>query len=106
MLSARLAIPILTVCLASSAIADQTPPVSDPVRISIAQNATIGLIADGPGSTDTRIAADLARALDSALARTPEHGELVCLPTYTAMLALRQIVTERGHVRPYWERAA
>jgi UDP-N-acetylmuramyl tripeptide synthase len=49
---------------------------------------------------------DLARALDSALARTPEGGELVCLPTYTAMLALRQIVTERGHVRPYWERAA
>ena len=33
-------------------------------------------------------------------------GELVCLPTYTAMLALREIVAERGHVRPYWERAA
>jgi lipid II isoglutaminyl synthase (glutamine-hydrolysing) len=49
---------------------------------------------------------DLARALDSGLAQTPEGAELVCLPTYTAMLALRQIVTERGHVRPYWERAA
>ena len=33
-------------------------------------------------------------------------GELVVLPTYTAMLALRRIVAERGHVRPYWERAA
>jgi hypothetical protein len=25
------------------------------------------------------------------------------LPTYTAMLALRQIVTERGFAQPYWE---
>jgi UDP-N-acetylmuramyl tripeptide synthase len=49
---------------------------------------------------------DLARALDRGLAQTPAGGELVCLPTYTAMLALRQIVTERGHVRPYWEERA
>jgi TRAP transporter TAXI family solute receptor len=64
MLRARFAIPIVIACLTSSAMADQIPPVSDPVRISIAQNATIGLIADGPGSTDTQIAADIARALD------------------------------------------
>jgi lipid II isoglutaminyl synthase (glutamine-hydrolysing) len=49
---------------------------------------------------------DLARALDRGLARTPAGGELVCLPTYTAMLRLRRIVAERGFVRPYWERAA
>jgi lipid II isoglutaminyl synthase (glutamine-hydrolysing) len=49
---------------------------------------------------------DLARALDGGLAQTPEGGELVALPTYTAMLALRKIVGERGYVRPYWERAA
>jgi hypothetical protein len=30
----------------------------------------------------------------------------VVLPTYTAMLALRRIVAERGHVSQYWERAA
>jgi TRAP transporter TAXI family solute receptor len=66
MLSARLAIPVLIVSIACSAMADQAPPDSDPVRISIAQNATIGLIADGPGSTDTRIAADIARALDDS----------------------------------------
>lgn len=64
MLSARLAIPIVIACLIGPAMADQTPPVSDPVRISIAQNATIGLIADGPGTTDTGIAGDIARALD------------------------------------------
>jgi len=40
------------------------PP--DPVRIAQAQNATIGLIADSPGSTDTRIAADIARVLDDS----------------------------------------
>jgi UDP-N-acetylmuramyl tripeptide synthase len=48
----------------------------------------------------------LAQALDRGLELTPPGGELVVLPTYTAMLALRQIVAERGFVRPYWERAA
>ena len=49
---------------------------------------------------------ELDRALDRGLELTPEGGELVVLPTYTAMLALRKIVSERGFVRPYWERAA
>jgi lipid II isoglutaminyl synthase (glutamine-hydrolysing) len=49
---------------------------------------------------------DLSRALDRGLELTPAGGELVALPTYTAMLALRSIMGERGYVRPYWERAA
>jgi lipid II isoglutaminyl synthase (glutamine-hydrolysing) len=48
----------------------------------------------------------LEQALDRGLELTPAGGELVVLPTYTAMLALRRIVTERGYVRPYWEQAA
>jgi UDP-N-acetylmuramyl tripeptide synthase len=48
----------------------------------------------------------LERALDRGLELTPAGGELVLLPTYTAMLALRRIVVERGLVRPYWERAS
>ena len=48
----------------------------------------------------------LERALDRGLELTPAGGELVVLPTYTAMLALRKIVAERGFARPYWERAA
>jgi UDP-N-acetylmuramyl tripeptide synthase len=48
----------------------------------------------------------LERALDRGLDLTPVGGELFVLPTYTAMLALRKIVVGRGHVRPYWERAA
>jgi lipid II isoglutaminyl synthase (glutamine-hydrolysing) len=49
---------------------------------------------------------ELGAALDRGLELTPPGGELVFLPTYTAMLALRKIVSERGFVRPYWERAA
>jgi UDP-N-acetylmuramyl tripeptide synthase len=49
---------------------------------------------------------DLEQALDRGLALAGAGGELVVLPTYTAMLALRRIVARRGHVRQYWERAA
>ncbi len=49
---------------------------------------------------------DLERALDRGLELTPAGGELVVLPTYTAMLALQRIVAARGLARPYWERAA
>ena len=48
---------------------------------------------------------DLERALDRGLALTPERGELVVLPTYTAMLGLQRIVSGRGLTKPYWERA-
>jgi UDP-N-acetylmuramyl tripeptide synthase len=48
----------------------------------------------------------LERALDRGLAATEPGGELPVLPTYTAMLALRKLVAQRGYVRPYWERAA
>ena len=46
---------------------------------------------------------ELDRALDRGLALTPAGGELAVLPTYTAMLALRRIASERGLVKPYWE---
>ena len=48
---------------------------------------------------------ELERALDRALELTPPGGELVALPTYTAMLALRDVVARRGFVRQYWEAA-
>jgi lipid II isoglutaminyl synthase (glutamine-hydrolysing) len=47
----------------------------------------------------------LEAALDRGLELTPAGGQLVALPTYTAMLALRDIVARRGYVRPYWEAA-
>ena len=48
----------------------------------------------------------LDRGLDRGLELVQPGGELVVLPTYTAMLALRKIVADRGFARPYWERAA
>jgi UDP-N-acetylmuramyl tripeptide synthase len=48
----------------------------------------------------------LDRALDRGLELVPPGEELVVLPTYTAMLALRKIVADRGFARPYWEQAA
>jgi len=45
----------------------------------------------------------LERALDRGLGLVDAGTELVVLPTYTAMLALREILSARGLVRPYWE---
>jgi UDP-N-acetylmuramyl tripeptide synthase len=45
----------------------------------------------------------LEAALDRGLALVEAGTELVILPTYTAMLALRGILADRGAVRPYWE---
>jgi UDP-N-acetylmuramyl tripeptide synthase len=44
----------------------------------------------------------LDAALDRGLALTPPGGELVILPTYTAMLGLQRILTDRGLTKAYW----
>ena len=46
---------------------------------------------------------DLARALQVGLARTPPNGVLYMLPTYTAMLALRDALHRQGVVDDFWE---
>jgi len=60
------------------------------------------------GVDDSRIVVepDLVRALDRGLELTPDAGELVVLPTYTAMLALPRLLADRGLAKPYCERAA
>lgn len=50
--------------LAGPVSAQSSESASDAVRIATAQNATIGLIADNPGSTDARAAADIAQVLN------------------------------------------
>jgi lipid II isoglutaminyl synthase (glutamine-hydrolysing) len=45
----------------------------------------------------------LEHALDRGLELLEAGTDLVVLPTYTAMLALRGVLAERGAVRPYWE---
>ena len=70
--------------------------------------AELALRAKYGGLDEARIEVvpDLERALDLGLELTPPGEELVVLPTYTAMLALRRVVAGRGHVAQYWERAA
>jgi len=48
---------------------------------------------------------DLGDALDRGLELTPAGGELVVLPTYTAMLGLQRLLADRGLAQPYWERS-
>ena len=49
------------------------------------------------------IVPDLATALDSALAQVPPGEALYAVLTYTAMLALRRVLTGRGYLKAYWE---
>ena len=49
------------------------------------------------------VVSDLGKALDRGLELIPPGADLVVLPTYTAMLELRRIATERGLTRPFWE---
>jgi UDP-N-acetylmuramyl tripeptide synthase len=52
-----------------------------------------------------RVVPALPAALDDALAGAAA-GQLFALPTYTAMLELREELARRGHVRNFWERRA
>jgi len=60
----------------------------------------------GLSESEIEVVPSLDAALDRGLALTPPGAELISLPTYTAMLALRDLVARRGFVRPYWEEAA
>ena len=47
---------------------------------------------------------DLERALDAALAGGDPARPLYALPTYTALLELRELLVRRGLTSRYWER--
>ena len=67
--------------------------------------AELGLRLAYGGLSEDRLEVEpsLEQALDRGLELIDAGTELVILPTYTAMLALREILTARGLVRPYWE---
>ena len=46
---------------------------------------------------------DREKALQAALEATPEGEMLYVLPTYTAMLELRRILSDLGYTHPFWE---
>jgi lipid II isoglutaminyl synthase (glutamine-hydrolysing) len=75
------------------------------VIVSGERAAELGLRMTYGGLPDERLEVipSLEHALDRGLGLLEAGTELVVLPTYTAMLALRGILTDRGAVRPYWE---
>ncbi len=83
-------------------------PILERVGLVIATGeraAELGLRMRYGGLPDDRleIVPSLDRALDRGLELIEAGTDLVVLPTYTAMLALRGILADRGDVRPYWE---
>jgi UDP-N-acetylmuramyl tripeptide synthase len=52
--------------------------------------------------TTLEIEPDTAKALDRAIAATPEGGTLTVIPTYTAMLTIREILARRTGKDPFW----
>jgi UDP-N-acetylmuramyl tripeptide synthase len=48
---------------------------------------------------------EIVPALSHALDRTTANGNapLYVLPTYTALIELRELLAERGHARPFWQ---
>jgi UDP-N-acetylmuramyl tripeptide synthase len=67
--------------------------------------AELGLRMRYGGLPDDRleVVPALDQALDRGLSLAEAGTDLVILSTYTAMLALRAILSDRGDVRPYWE---
>jgi lipid II isoglutaminyl synthase (glutamine-hydrolysing) len=75
------------------------------VIVTGARAAELGLrmVYGGLPSEQLEVIHSLDRALDRGLELVEAGTDLVVLPTYTAMLALRGILAQRGLVRPYWE---
>jgi UDP-N-acetylmuramyl tripeptide synthase len=56
----------------------------------------------GVGADRMTVEPDPEAALDAAIAATPEGGTLYVLPTYTAMLGLRETLVRRGAAEAFW----
>jgi lipid II isoglutaminyl synthase (glutamine-hydrolysing) len=77
-------------------VSDHRP--ADPPANAVWEN---GLGRAGQG---LRLESRLDRALDAALADLPAGESLFAVLTYTAMLELRRVLSDRGYIEPYWER--
>ncbi len=56
-----------------------------------------------PGHTPANICGNTEEAFVHALEATRPGGSLFIVPTYTALLDIRTVLTRLGHARPYWE---
>jgi lipid II isoglutaminyl synthase (glutamine-hydrolysing) len=68
-----------------------------------AEDMAVRLKYAGVDSSRIEIEPVLGAALDRVLAISPMDQPLYLLPTYTAMLELREELVRRGLVRPFWE---
>jgi UDP-N-acetylmuramyl tripeptide synthase len=57
----------------------------------------------GLANERTEVVDDWGGAIERAVTRAPEGGEVVVLATYTAMQALRAVIAKSGAVVPFWE---
>ena len=71
-----------------------------------ASELALRFVYGGMDERQIEVVPELGAALDRGLELTEPGGELVFLPTYTAMLGLQRVITDRGWARPYWERVA
>ena len=80
-------------------------PHVDRVVVTGDRAAELGLrlVYGGLGREKLDVVPSLERALDRGLELSEAGNDLVVLPTYTAMLALRGLLVGRGLARPYWE---
>lgn len=53
-----------------------------------------------------QVVPELAPAIDAALAAAPEGARIYVLPTYTAMLGIREVLVERGAAEAFWRDGA
>jgi UDP-N-acetylmuramyl tripeptide synthase len=71
-----------------------------------AEELALRLLYGGLPEAQLEVLPSLEQALDRGLELVEAGDELVVLPTYTAMIALRGILTQRGLVPAYWEAPA
>ena len=86
-----------------SGLLDATCPIT--VSGIRADDMALRLKYEGIDPARVTIEPSLARALSTAAASASDDGELMILPTYTAMLDLQRITTRLGATPDYWETA-
>jgi UDP-N-acetylmuramyl tripeptide synthase len=85
---------------------DYEPLLERAERITVtgdrAHDMALRLVYGGLAEARLHVAPAPADALDAALAAAPIGARVYALPTYTAMLDLRDILVERGAVEEFW----
>jgi UDP-N-acetylmuramyl tripeptide synthase len=68
-----------------------------------AEDMAVRLKYAGVDLSRIRVESDLQCALEQAISLAEPHETVYVLPTYTAMLSLREALRRAGHVRGFWE---